>query len=57
MTQSGATFVPDLNRLLNPLARGLKGLLGDIVLYNRILSSSERQEIERHLGNKWGISI
>jgi len=33
------------------------GLIGEIILYDRNLSTKERQEVERYLSNKWKIRI
>jgi hypothetical protein len=34
-----------------------QGWLGEILLYNRALSASERLKVERYLGKKWGITV
>jgi hypothetical protein len=31
--------------------------LGELLIYNRALSTEERQQAERYLGNKWGITV
>ena len=35
----------------------LDGFIGEIILYQRALSATERQRVERHLGRKWGITV
>jgi len=34
-----------------------QGWIGEILLYNRALSATERLKIERYLGKKWGITV
>jgi hypothetical protein len=34
-----------------------QGWIGEILLYDRALSASERQKVERYLGKKWGITV
>ena len=33
------------------------GLVAEVVVYNRVLSSSERTVLDRYLGRKWGITV
>jgi hypothetical protein len=33
------------------------GIIGEVIIYNRALSDSERILVQRYLGNKWGIAI
>jgi hypothetical protein len=33
------------------------GWIGEILLYDRALSDSDRVKVERYLGNKWGITV
>lgn len=33
------------------------GWIGEILCYDRALSASERQKVERYLGKKWGITV
>jgi hypothetical protein len=35
----------------------LQGWIGEILLYDRALSASDRLQAERYLGNKWGITV
>ena len=35
----------------------LDGFVGEIILYQRALSATERQRLERYLGVKWGITV
>jgi len=35
----------------------LNGFIGEIILYQRALSATERQRVERYLGVKWGITV
>jgi hypothetical protein len=34
-----------------------QGWIGEILLYDRALSASERLNVERYLGKKWGITV
>lgn len=43
-------------RTLNPsLLSPLKGTIGEILIYKRLLTTSERQQLEGYLGWKWGL--
>lgn len=35
----------------------LQGWIGEILLYDRALSASDRLKVERYLGKKWGITV
>ena len=35
----------------------LNGYIAEVCIYSRALSASERQQIERYLGAKWGITV
>ena len=41
----------------NVLASYWDGLVGEVLLYSRSLSASERSRVERYLGGKWGITV
>lgn len=41
----------------NDRAVPLIGYIAEVLLYNRALSSSERNKIELYLGNKWGLPV
>jgi hypothetical protein len=34
-----------------------QGWIGEILLYDRALSASDRLKVERYLGKKWGITV
>lgn len=36
---------------------GFVGKVGEIIIYNRAVKKSERQDIEAYLGKKWGIDV
>lgn len=38
-------------------ANYFNGLIGEILAFNRVLSVSERQSVERYLGKKWGVTV
>jgi hypothetical protein len=38
-------------------ANFFNGYIAEILAYNRALSASERQRVERYLGKKWGITV
>jgi len=38
-------------------ANWLNGYIGEIICYTRVLSTTERQTVERHLGKKWGLTV
>ena len=38
-------------------ATGIDGMIGEVVMYNSMLSDSEIQSVEEYLGNKWGITL
>jgi hypothetical protein len=33
------------------------GLVGEVIIYNRALTTEERQSVESYLGKKWGIKL
>lgn len=33
------------------------GYVGEVLIYTRVLSSTERPRVERYLGSKWGITV
>jgi hypothetical protein len=35
----------------------LNGYIGEIICYTRVLSTTERQTVERYLGKKWGLTV
>lgn len=35
----------------------LLGYIAEVCIYSRALSASERQQVERYLGNKWGLTV
>jgi Tfp pilus assembly protein PilE len=41
----------------NTGARALEGRVGEVIMYNRSLSSSEITEVESYLSGKWGITL
>jgi len=41
----------------NFLASYWDGLVGEVLLYTRRLSDTERKSVERYLGKKWGITV
>lgn len=42
---------------LNSNVTTLDGYIGEIIVYDRALTTQERQDIEKYLGKKWGIKI
>lgn len=36
---------------------GMDGFIGEMVIYHRVLSASERQAVQSYLGAKWGITV
>ena len=38
-------------------ANYLNGYIGEIIIYTRVLSVSERRRVEGYLGKKWGITV
>lgn len=38
-------------------ANFLNGYIAEIICYTRVLSTSERQTVERYLGRKWGLTV
>jgi hypothetical protein len=48
-----------INRIgyVNSTTWPLQGWIGEILLYDRALSATERLKIERYLGKKWGITV
>ena len=48
-----------LNRIgyVNSTTFPLQGWIGEILLYDRALSATERLKVERYLGKKWGITV
>lgn len=39
------------------LNRGVIGQIGDVVTFNRALTTAERRTVEEYLGRKWGVNI
>lgn len=35
----------------------LNGYIGEIICYSRVLTTTQRQTVERHLGKKWGLTV
>jgi len=34
-----------------------EGNIGEVIIYNRVLNSSEQNQVEKYLSNKWGVSL
>lgn len=55
-TQAG-TFVNggmSIGTQVGPNAANYDGLIGELVIYNRVLTTPERQQVEAYLKTKWG---
>lgn len=37
--------------------QNMNGYIAEVCIYSRALSASERQQVERYLGKKWGITV
>jgi hypothetical protein len=60
--KSGSTLAYDAGRTTtigqrngNFVSEGLKGYIQEIIIFNRAVSSSERQQVEGYLAAKWGL--
>lgn len=42
------------NTVLN---RGVVGQVGDVITFNKVLSTAQRRSVEEYLANKWGVPI
>ena len=38
-------------------ANNLDGVIGEIIIYNSILTTLEREDVEAYLSQKWGIDL
>ena len=38
-------------------ANYLNGYIAEIICYQRVLSTTERQTVERYLGKKWNLTV
>ncbi|MBU6339058.1 MAG: prepilin-type N-terminal cleavage/methylation domain-containing protein [Rickettsiales bacterium] len=36
---------------------GWKGFIGEIIVYGKVLKSSDRKEVEKYLSKKWGVTV
>lgn len=56
---SGRNLTANMNMLIGRSANNANypGYIGEIVIFNRALLSSERAEIEKYLSKKWGTNI
>jgi hypothetical protein len=54
-TGSGFTSPNNTTRTWN-IGPNFNGLIGELIVYNRALSTAERQQVEGYLGWKWGIN-
>ena len=41
----------------NTTGQNLSGSIAEVIAYDRLLTTAERQEVEAYLGTKWGISL
>lgn len=55
-TTSGSVTIQRIGHYSSTLFQ-MQGWIGEILCYNRPLSASERQRVERYLGKKWGITV
>ena len=39
------------------LSRGVVGQVGDVITFNRVLTTAERRSVEEYLGYKWGVAV
>lgn len=39
------------------VTRGLVGQIGDVITFNRVLTTAERKSVEAYLGSKWGVVV
>lgn len=51
------TSTPLLGAAASPAVEILTGSIAEVIIYNSILSSSNRTSICRYLGTKWGITV
>jgi hypothetical protein len=59
-TGAGASFAVSRFRLaneMNPAINLFNGNIGEVIIYNRTLTTSERQQVEGYLAWKWGIQV
>jgi len=52
-TNSGIAAIG--NDFGGPSSRSLDGVIGEIIVYDKVLTTFERSQVEIYLGNKWGI--
>jgi len=38
-------------------SNGLDGVIGELIIYNKVLSTSERSQVEQYLSNKWSVAL
>jgi hypothetical protein len=52
---TGATTVLDIGAYEDGVTQAWKGYIGDIIVYNSALTTSQRQQVEGYLAHKWGL--
>lgn len=52
-----AGFQVGRDRTYTSTGRGWLGLIGEIVVFSSVLSSTDRATVQNHLANKWGITL
>jgi hypothetical protein len=55
-TSADAGFVVGIRRISGALSLPLDGKIGEVIVYNRVLSAAEIGRVERYLAAKWGVA-
>ncbi len=57
--QSQQSFAASVGSAFNKsgVNRGLVGQIGDVITFNRVLTTAERKSVEAYLGSKWGVVV
>ena len=59
-TGAGTVFAVSRFRVcneFNPATEEFNGYVGEVIIYNTTLTTTQRQQIETYLGSKWGITV
>lgn len=52
-----SSIILGARKVSGPGRRHLDGKIGEVLLFNRVLTTSEVQKVERYLASKWGVTL
>jgi len=56
-SQDGDSASVEIGSTANSTSTRLNGFIGELLVFQRALTTAERQRVERYLGQKWGITV